>query len=163
LTSAGIIAAVMLNDSARELLASGVVIYVATRDAALAPEIAPAMGIQIDDPARVTLFLPRCEATTRTLRNLEDNKQLAATFCRPHDHRTVQVKGTVRAVRDADPGDRCTQEIYRGAFAEQLALVGVPRSVTRRFRFSPAVAITLDIEHVRDQTPGPRAGMRIAG
>jgi hypothetical protein len=153
----------MLNDDARELLASGVVMYVATRDADLAPELTGGMGIDVRGPSAVVIYLPASAATTRTLRNLEANGLVSVTCCRPIDHRTLQIRGRARSLRDAGPDDRCPQELYRGALAEQLALVGVPRSVTRRLRFSPATAVEIDVTEVFDQTPGPRAGQRIAG
>jgi hypothetical protein len=149
----------MLNDSARELLESGVITYVATRGADLAPELTAGMGIRVQGPAAVTLYLPPCAATSRTVRNLRDNGLVCATFCRPIDHKTLQIRGTVREVRDAGADDRCIQEQYRGGLAEQLGVVGVPRGVTRRMRFSPAVAIEIDVTEVFDQTPGPKAGM----
>lgn len=153
----------MLNDDARELLASGVVIYVATRGPDLAPELTSGMGIQVQGPTAVTLYLPPCGATSRTVRNLADNGLVAATCCRPQDHRTLQIRGRVRSIRDAGPDDRCVQEMYRGALTEQLAIVGVPRATTRRMRFSPATVVEVELTEVFDQTPGPRAGTRVAG
>lgn len=152
----------MLNHEARELLASGVVIYVATRGPDLAPELTSGMGIEVRGPTAVTVYLQPCAATERTVRNVADNGLVAVTSCRPYDHRTLQIRGRVRAVRAAGDDDRCAQEMYRGALAEQLAIVGVPRGVTRRLRFAPATVLEVDVTEVFDQTPGPRAGQRIA-
>ena len=153
----------MIDDAARELLASGVTIEVATRDAALAPDLTSGAGVAVRDPSTILVYLPKCRPTERALRNLEDNGQIAATFTRPSDDRGLQVKGKVRSVREATQDDRCVQEMYRGGLAEQFALVGVPRSVTRRLRFFPSVVVEIDVREVYDQTPGPRAGARIGG
>jgi hypothetical protein len=148
----------MIDEGARELLASGVAIEVATRDASLIPDVTTAMGVMVRDATTILLYLPHCARTTAALRNIDDNGMVAATFTRPSDDRGVQMKGKVRSVRDATPDDRCIQELYRGGLAEQFAFVGIPRSVTRRLRFYPSVVVELEVREVYDQTPGPRAG-----
>jgi hypothetical protein len=141
-----------------EYLEGGLDILVATRDAALAPECTMAMGVKTHrDRKTLTIYLPRVGADL-TLRNLADNGQIAATFCRPIDHRTVQLKGRSVAVRETGPDDREIQQRHRGALVEQLALVGVPRALTRRFRWWPSVAIEVDVTQAFTQTPGPGAG-----
>lgn len=152
-----------LDDDVLELLGSGVDVIVATRDGQLVPECAVGMGLRVDpDRRRVTVFVART-LVGPTLQNLEDNGQIAVTFCRPIDHRTVQLKGRYLGVRDSGPADRDVQERYRGAFAEQLAPLGVPRAVTRRFAWWPSVAIEFEVQEAFTQTPGPDAGMRIGG
>lgn len=148
----------MLDRNARELLASGGVIYLGTRDAAMSPDLTHAMGVTVHDPRSLTLYLPVNGPTEACLRNLRDNGQVAATFCRPSDDRSLQIKGTVRSVRDAGPEDRVAIEVFRSAYAEQLAVVGVPRNISRRVRCLPAVAVQIDVHAVFDQTPGPLAG-----
>ena len=152
-----------LSDEALELLSSGVDISVATRDAAMAPECTFAMGLRVHRDRRVvTLFIPR-DIVGPTLRNLEDNGLIAATFARPCDHKTIQLKGRFLGVRDSAPADRELQEMYRGAYSEQLALIGIPRAYTRRLAWWPSVAIDVEVHEAFGQTPGPGAGNRLAG
>ena len=47
------------------------------------------------------------------------------------------------------------------AFAGNLERIGVPRRLTRRVACWPAFAVTMRVEHVFDQTPGPKAGSRV--
>jgi hypothetical protein len=141
-----------------ELLASGVVISVATRDAALNPELTFAMGVRVHaDRRHVTIYLPRDEAAA-TLANARDNGHIAATFCRPSDDRTIQLKGRLLGVRDSGDEDRLTQQICRAALVEQFATIGVARSVTRQMAWWPSFAVDIEVTESYSQTPGPNAG-----
>lgn len=141
-----------------EYLEGGLDILVATRDANLAPECTMGMGVKAHrDRRTLTIYVPRVGGEA-TLRNLADNGEIAATFCRPIDHRCVQLKGRAVAVREPGPEDRETQQRHRGAMVEQFALVGVPRALTRRFRWWPSVAVELEVTQAFIQTPGPGAG-----
>jgi hypothetical protein len=150
-----------LCDEVIELLASGVVMSVGTRDQALNPECVPAIGSRVNrDRRTLTVFVPRALAGA-TLANLEDNGQVAINFARPSDDKTMQVKGRSRGVREATDADRPTQELARGGLVEQLAGVGLPRALGRRMTWWPSVAIDIEVADVFVQTPGPGAGARL--
>jgi hypothetical protein len=145
-----------------ELLSSGVVMSVGTRDSALAPECTPAMGSRVNrDRRSLTVFVPKVLADA-TLANLRDNGQIAVNIVRPSDDKSVQLKGRVRDVRDATEADRATQEQQRSGLVEQLAFVGLPRAITRRMTWWPSVAIDIDVDDAFVATPGPEAGQRLA-
>lgn len=151
-----------LCDEVVELLSSGVVTSVATRDAALAPELVPAVGSRVArDRRTLTVFVPRALAGA-TLANIANNGHLAVTATRPSDHKSMQFKGTARGVHDAADTDRPLLEMLRGAMIEQLATFGMPRTITRRLTFWPSVAIEIDVNDVFVQTPGPGAGMPLS-
>jgi hypothetical protein len=150
-----------LCDEVVELLASGVVMSVGTRDSSLVPECAPAVGSRVNrDRKTLTVFVPRSQLGA-TLANLEDNGQVAVNFVRPSDDKTLQVKGKARGVREATEGDRAALEMQRGAMVEQLAIVGLPRAISRRMVWWPGVAIEIDVCDVFIGTPGPVAGKRL--
>jgi hypothetical protein len=145
-----------------ELLASGVVMSVGTRDATLMPESAPAMGTRVQrDRRRLTVFVPKAVAAA-TIANVRDNGQIAINVCRPSDDKSVQIKGRVREVRDATAADQSAQDLQRAALVEQLAIVGLPRAITRRMAWWPSVALEVEVDDVFVATPGPEAGMRLA-
>jgi hypothetical protein len=153
----------VLHEEITELIASGVDIYVATRDAVLVPESMLAMGVKPHADRRgVTVYLPEVIAPA-TLRNLEDNGRIAITLTRPIDHKSVQLKGRAIRTRRSEPSDRELQAVHRAALTEQFAAVGVPRSATRRLVWWPSIAVEVELEQVFTQTPGPRAGEPIAG
>lgn len=148
----------LLSEELGELVASGVDIYVATRDAALEPLSMLAMGMRLHaGSCALTVFLPEAVCAA-TLRNLEDNGQVAITISRPRDHRTVQLKGKAGRVRSADAVDKELLLVARAALVEQFACVGIPRSATRRLIWWPSVAVEVQVSDVFEQTPGPNAG-----
>lgn len=152
---------VHLSEDWVEFLESGVSMLVGSRNAELRPDCTRALGVTIGaDRTTMTVFL-NAALTQRMQADFADNGRIAATFSRPTDHRTVQVKGRVLAVRPTSDADRAVQERYLGAFAEQVAVVGLPRSVIRRVRVSPGIAVEVAIEDVYLQTPGPGAGRRL--
>ncbi len=146
-----------------EFVESGVSILVGTRDEALRPEASRAVGAAISpDRRRLQVFAP--EATSsRTCENAAATLRVAVTFSRPFDHRSIQLKGPVVAVRPALPEERAIQERYLAAYVEQLYLVGLPRGMTRKIRYWPSMVIELEIESVFVQTPGVGAGRRLEG
>lgn len=152
-----------LSEELAELIASGVDVYVATRDAEYTPESMLAMGVKIHgDGCAITVYLP--EATSApTLANLKSNGQIAICLTRPRDHRSVQLKGSVKHVRASEAADRELQSVFRAALVEQFAGVGIPRSASRRLVWWPSVAVEVAVNAVFQQTPGPRAGEPLAG
>lgn len=141
-----------------DFLEGGVSMGVGARDAQGWPEAARAMGARVSaDRRAVTVFLAEPVAA-RLVPCFEVNPVIAVTFNRILDHRTVQLKGRVVGVASAKEEDRELLLGYLAAFAEQVSMVGLPRSVIRRIRYFPAVGITFEVDAVFEQTPGPGAG-----
>lgn len=141
-----------------DFLESGVAVLVGTRDGKLKPACLRAMGARVDRGLfTLTLYVPQATAG-RTLANLEDNGRIAVTFSRPVDHRSIQVKGECVEIRESEEGDREVQERYRIAYFEVLEALGLPRGSLRRIVWWPSVAVTMRIERLFEQTPGPSAG-----
>ena len=144
-----------------EFLTSGVCVLVATRSADLVPEAVRAFAPAITpDRQRLDVIVPN-GLGDRTIANLRDNAQIAVAFSRPIDHVTVQVKGACVALRPTTDEDRLAVERFRTAYIEVLYLIGMPRSLTSRFRALPGTVVTLEVTGVYNQTPGPRAGEAI--
>lgn len=150
--------AAVLAEEVVEFMASGVDVYVATRDAELEPEAVLAMGIRAhDDRKRVTVYIPAPFAGP-TRKNLEHNGQVAITLERPGDALAVQLKGRSLGIKPSDDIDRERQLVFRSALVEQLAVAGVPRATTRRLVWWPSVAVEVEVDSIFQQTPGPKAG-----
>ena len=147
-----------LPEEVVELIASGVDVYVATRDRELEPESMFAMGIRPHaDRAVITVYLPEA-LSAQTCQNLTDNGDIAITVERPIDHMAVQIKGRSLGVRPSTEQDRELQAVFRAALVEQFAKVGIPRSTTRRLVWWPSIAVDVAIRDIYLQSPGPRAG-----
>lgn len=141
-----------------EFLTSGISVLLATRNADRVPEAVRAYAPVISpDRQRLDLIVPN-GLGDRTIANLRDNAQIAAAFSRAIDHVSVQVKGSCVALRPTTEEDRPAVERFRAAYIEGLYLIGMPRSLTSRFRALPGTVVTIEVAGVYNQTPGPRAG-----
>lgn len=139
----------------------GTSVLIATRDADLRPDAVRGVGVRVwPDRCGLTVFMP-VVTSGRAASNLRDNGQLAVTLSAPIDHRTVQIKGTVREVRDAHPDERSFVENYRRLFTDALLRVGMAAELTSRLTCWPAIAAELQIAEAFQQTPGPDAGTRL--
>jgi pyridoxamine 5'-phosphate oxidase-like protein len=138
-------------------LESGITILVGSRDARLVPESVRGVGAKIArDGTELTIWIPAVTAA-RTLANVADNGRLAVYFC-SIDHRSFQFKGRVTSTREARPKERAELERYRAALAQLWGNIGVPPRLTHRMVVWPAHAVTMQVESVFVQTPGPGAG-----
>lgn len=142
-----------------DLLGCGAIMYLATRDARLWPECETATAARAEVGGDVLIVYISTRNAAPTLANIEDNGQLALTATRVSDSRSVQLKGVVVAVRQADDADRAYLEPIVERRELQLAAVGLPRSVSRCLNWWPSLAIELRVGAIFEQTPGPKAGL----
>lgn len=144
-----------------DFLEGGVSILVGTRDADHRPETTRAVGAEVSkDRSRLTVLL--CEHTAgRAVPNLEDNGRIAVAFSRPIDNFAVQLKGRVVELRRGQDADRRVAERYYAIYGDQLYMVGMPRSLTKRIRVWPSFVVTFEVDDIFVQTPGPGAGKRL--
>jgi hypothetical protein len=153
--------AIVLSEALVEFIESGVSIVVGSRDANNRPECSRGLGAKVgDDRHTLTIYL-NFALSERMRADFADNGRIAIGFSRIIDHRSVQLKGRVSALRPATPPDHEIQDRYLAAFAEQVSYAGMPRSVVRNVRLRPAVAVEVEVEELFHQTPGPGAGRRI--
>jgi hypothetical protein len=147
-----------------KFLESGVSVILGTRDTGLKPELVRGWGPRVREGGRrldICLALGAAEAT---LGNLRANGKLAMTVAYPCSYRSLQIKGRCVAIAEPDQGDLVAVERHRDAFARQTEPVGVSQAFfvafwQRELARSPVlVRISLEPEHIFDQTPGARAG-----
>jgi hypothetical protein len=153
--------AVRLTRDLVDFVESGVSIIIGSRDARLRPECARGLGAAVSADGTVVTALLHAPLAARMRANLEDNGLVAVTFSRILDHRTIQLKGRVVALREGSPDDDAIAARYLVAFAEQVSFAGLPRSVVRRVRTTPTLAIDFQPTDLFLQTPGPNAGRRM--
>jgi hypothetical protein len=139
----------------------GVSLLVGTCSPELVPDCVRAVGLRVHPGARqLTVLLPAATSAT-SIANLRANPRLAVTMSQVANHRTMQVKGPVLAIRDGNEDDRALATRYRLLFADTLAFVGQPPATTLRLSIWPCHAIDIDIAVVYSQTPGPSAGVKM--
>jgi Pyridoxamine 5'-phosphate oxidase len=152
----------LLTTAIAQFVESGVSSFVATTDNHSRPDVMRALGSRVGAGLdTVCVFLPEALAA-RTLSNLQVNPRIALTTARVLDHKTLQLKGELCGVRAANADDRAHMQAYLTGFAEQLYVVGLPKSLFERIRWWPAVAVEFVVSDIFEQTPGPGTGARLS-
>lgn len=139
-------------------LDAGPIMHVASRDAELVPESMHAAGARIDPEANLLDIYVAEALAGSTLANLRANGEAALTATRVTDNRSVQLKGVLVSERPGDDRDRAILSAMQERGNHELALVGMPRSVSARIVDWPCVVLSVRVREVYEQTPGPRAG-----
>jgi hypothetical protein len=114
-----------------------------------------------DDGLRTaTVYLP--VATSRdTIANVATTGRIAVAATHVVEHDSVQIKGATRNIRLATEEERPLIEGRLLAFGKVVEPLGLPLHITRSVNCWPAFAIEIEVEHIFEQTPGPRAGQQI--
>jgi hypothetical protein len=100
---------------------------------------------------------------SRTYANLEANGAIAVGFSPPTIARALQIKGVVVSVREPEPAELERAERHLAAFSAEAEQFRLPRGLASRIfgARSDLLSVTVSIDEVFDQTPGPRAGRRV--
>jgi hypothetical protein len=152
---------VTTTERAHRCLAPGLSVVVGSVDAQNVPTCCRAIAISsADDLATATVYLP-VAAGQATIQNVATTKRLAITASNPPDHRTTQLKGTTIEARLARDDEHPFLRGRLEAFVDVLDKFGFPRGLARRLAYWPAFAVTIRVEEIFEQTPGPQAGNRI--
>lgn len=158
----------MLDPELIEHLESDGTLVVGTVDAAGIPEAAYAWDLQVVDAApegdgtpRVRFLVPVLAARTRA--NLEATGRVAATVTDVVTLRSAQLKGHLVDVDTPSPADeRRLARRFDAVMANIHETDGTAMDVLERFRPGRVFGVTMTVEEVYDQTPGPAAGIRLA-
>jgi hypothetical protein len=113
-----------------------------------------------DDAATITVYVPLATSHD-VLRNIATTKRVALTATHPIDHCSTQLKGVSLDARLARADEAAFVRARRDAFADSLDAIGIPRRVTHNVAWWPAFAVTIRVDEIFDQTPGPNAGTRL--
>ncbi|MGV3493297.1 MAG: hypothetical protein ACO1OY_05455 [Ramlibacter sp.] len=143
------------------MMARGVSVIVGSRDAQLRPSVMRAVGSQVEAGGQdITVYLNRSQSR-QLLQDIAATGHIAVVFSEPSTHRTVQLKATRAAVRQAGAQDEPVLAAYLQSMEHEIRQVGFEPRVTRAFlahRLEDVVAVRFTPEQAFDQTPGPRAG-----
>jgi hypothetical protein len=153
----------VIDSGLADFLGLPVMLVAAVRSVQGKAAIARGMGVRLGaDRAHVDFLVSRMQWPDAVL-GLEAGAPVALTACDPTNYRTIQIKGRLVAVTDADAGDLMLGKEYRDRIFANLRALGVEdRQIACwlaaedlvRLRFSPVT--------VFDQTPGQGAGAALA-
>jgi hypothetical protein len=100
----------------------------------------------------------------RTFQSLRPGLRLSLLFTDITTFTSVQVKGLVaRGPEAPGPAESALIERYEGAFGDALAQIGHPPALLESIRPRSVFVVTMAIEELYDQTPGPNAGRPVEG
>jgi hypothetical protein len=146
------------------IMARGVSVIVASRDAALRPSLMRAVGSRVEADGRdITLYLSRPQSR-QLVQDLAATGHIAVVFSVPSTHRSVQLKASRVEMRNADADDAPVLARYLASMENEVQQVGFAPPLTRAMlahRLDDVVAVRFTPEQAFDQTPGPRAGTAI--
>lgn len=144
-----------------ELVEGGVSLGLSTRDADLRSGCAHGLGLVVGPGGDTITIYVNGDTSDRLRAGIEASGRVAIVVSRFLDHHTIQIKGPVTAMREGTAEDHAIQDRYVVAYAEQVSMIGLPRSIVRSVRLRPCLAIEMVIEELYVATPGPQAGQRI--
>jgi hypothetical protein len=143
----------VLDDELVRFLQGGCALIVCTLDADGEPYASRAWGLTIisaDEPARVRLLSTPDVATSG---------RIAITGTDVPTLHSIQMKGSVVAAERGNDEDVVKLVQYTAAFYSDVqASDHVPRDLLDRMTPSELLALTVEVDDLYDQTPGPRAG-----
>ena len=152
-----------LSDEQIDFIQGGVSISLASRDVRRVPSVSKAVACRVAADRRRVCVLLDAGQSQALLRDVASCGALAATFCQPSTHRTLQLKGTVGALAPASDEDAELVRAYVGQVAAVLDVLGMPAQLVARINCLPCTRAELRVEEIYLQTPGPGAGMALGG
>jgi hypothetical protein len=145
-------------------LGGPVAINAASHDADQVPSITRAYGCRVSSDRReVVVFLSK-QRSQAILRDLAAGAPIAVVFSRPRTHETLQLKGARGRIQPLEAGDREIMLACGAAFSAEIMALGHLESFSNALMApvnDDAVGIAFTPDAVFEQTPGPKAGMRL--
>jgi hypothetical protein len=150
---------VVIDPALAAFLEGGCAQNVATSDGDGDPTIGRAWGLRVSNDRVVRAIIG---ADTATSANLGFACRIAVLLIDVSSYRSVQIKGSVVGIESPSLDDEDVYDVYRQEFT--AALVAEDRTTPLDDALPASiVAVTIDVDSVFDQTPGPDAGRSIAG
>lgn len=140
---------------------SPVMQIIGSANASRRPEIARGAGAWASVDRKSLSMVVSAWQWPQTIANFRDNSKAAATFTRPSDYVSYQVKGTAE-VRPALPDEAERSARYMvDIVSTQMKLGLLPELIMPVLGNRDPMLITLHVTTIFEQTPGARAGTRI--
>jgi hypothetical protein len=127
---------------------------IGTADGDCVPTIGRAWGLRVRDGHLVRALVSVDAATTP---NLRPGARIAMLLIDIATYRSVQLKGSITNIESPSAADRDVHAVYLAEF--EAALRAADRNIPLDSVASlDLLAVTIDVDAVYDQTPGPGAG-----
>ncbi|HEX6592896.1 MAG TPA: hypothetical protein VF050_12945 [Moraxellaceae bacterium] len=153
----------LLTEDVVRFMLSGVSISVASRDVRRVPSLARAAGCRVNAGEVTVLLLPA--QARQLLADISASGMVAVVFSSPSTNRTLQIKGRLQYIQAASSDDVAAAVQHREAFAEGIIPLGYAHDLAYAVHCRDNVdlmAVRFAPTDVFEQTPGPKAGTRLA-
>ncbi|MDF2180346.1 hypothetical protein P2G88_18975 [Aliiglaciecola sp. CAU 1673] len=155
-----------ISDAILDLINQGVGIFAASSNSNCVPALSYVVGCRIHEGRQaITLFVDASEAGC-LLENAKSSGRLSAVFSCPSTHQTIQIKGLVLKVSPASTEDfRYIEETVQ-RFTSDVMGLGFSKDYCvfmNAYDANAIMALTLQPQHIFDQTPGSQAGKLMSG
>ena len=135
---------------------------VGTRDAANRPRAHRAFGlIASEDGKRLRALIPRF-SLEGLAEAIAENGQVAISAGNTVSHETYQMKGKASAPTEPSEADVAMFAEYTERIVRAGVAIGMPEELLRAIIQPPERVITLEVETIFLQTPGPGAGQPLS-
>ncbi|MCD6060375.1 MAG: hypothetical protein K0S16_686 [Moraxellaceae bacterium] len=156
---------VQLTEDQVRFIQGRVSIVAASRDVRRVPSVARAAGCRVAAGREaITLLLPTLQCQ-QLLADIATTRTLAVVFTEPSTHRTQQFKGSDAQETPLEAGDRDLAAAHNLGFAEAIMPLGYSRELALGVHDVPdgrLTAVTFHVDAVFEQTPGPKAGVKVS-
>lgn len=106
-------------------------------------------------------FFVRKSLAEKTLTNLDSNG-MAAVYLGLPSHEAYQIKGHFIGSRDLTAEELETSSKIRNYFIDTISAMGLPReNIEKLYGVAPDIGLSVKIENIYIQTPGPEAGTKL--
>jgi Pyridoxamine 5'-phosphate oxidase len=133
------------------------------------PHVTRAVGCCVDGDRSVISILLQASTATHSLDDLRRNGRVGVVFCDPATNRSLQIKGHAQRITPAGAGGHELAQLWVRGFGRSvasraggyLAADTVVRAMLTTVE-DDLVLVTIALNTVFDQTPGPAAGCAVA-
>jgi hypothetical protein len=156
-------AAGVISAELKAFCQSGISIIVAARGRDGEPIGGLALGCAFDPSGHARILMAR-RANEALLQAFEAGSGIAATFSRPVDHRSIQLKASAARIVPVRAGDDTLLAAQCAGMTRELLEVGYSQTFALgycAFTLADIVAVAFEPEQAFVQTPGPGAGSRL--
>jgi hypothetical protein len=156
-------APIALDAELSDFIAGPVAIVVATVGRDGQPHVSRGYAAHATEGgARIHVHVPElCSAAVCA--DLRAGSGIAVVLSRVEDFRTYQLKGRSAEVAAPSPADASRLEQYLDGFLSELEKIRLSREASSGLRYARFVEVSFALSEAFDQTPGPQAGLPLAG
>lgn len=154
----------LLDAAQAAFLGGPVAINAGSHDATQLPSITRAYGCKVSADRREVVVFMSIPHSQAILRDLAAGAPIAVVFSRPKTHETLQLKGLRARIQPLASGDREIMLASGAAFSAEIMALGYAEGFSLALMApaaDEAVGVAVTPSAVFEQTPGPKAGMRL--